>query len=138
MASPEVNTAVLKSAMAAWDACKGTDYTCWLDVTTDDMELQSLASGGYGLDFTRKSSTREEFLGYIEGLTSTHAMNYYRADKFVAEGDMVVAIGATSWTTRATGKRFDTPYVLICRFRDGKIFEMAEYYDTAQVAATLT
>lgn len=138
MSTLEENKAVLRDAIAKWDACKGSDYTCWLDVTTEDMELTSLAQGEHGLDFTRKSSSRADFLGYMEGLTGTHEMNFYRADRYIAEGDTVVAIGATSWTTKATGKSFDTPYVLVARFREGRIFELAEYYDTAQVAGTLT
>jgi len=137
MASPQENTEILKNAMSAWDACKGGNYGCWLDVTSEDMQLRSLAQGEHGLDFTRKAQTRDDFLRYMDGLTSSHDMNFYRADTFVAEGDMVVAIGATSWTTKATGKVFDTPYVLVARFQGGKIVELSEYYDTAQVAATL-
>ena len=136
--TPHQNTETLKAAMAAWHDCRGADFSCWLDVTTEDMQLQSLAQGEHGLDFTAKSTTRADFRRYMEGLTGSHSMNFYRADRFVAEGDTVVAIGATSWTTKATGKRFDTPYVLICRFRGDKICEIAEFYDTAQVAATLT
>ena len=137
MTTKDENTQVLRAAMAAWDRCKGADYGCWLAATTEDMQLTSLAEGEHGMDFTRKVTSREDFLRYMDGLTGTHAMNHYRADRFVAEGDTVVAIGSTSWTTKATGKSFDTPYVLVCRFRDGKICELAEYYDTAQVAATL-
>ncbi|MEM1273520.1 MAG: nuclear transport factor 2 family protein [Pseudomonadota bacterium] len=137
MATPQENTEILKTAIASWHACKGGDYGCWLDVTSEDMVLRSLAQGEHGLDFTRKAQTRDDFLRYMDGLTSSHEMNFYRADSFVAERDMVVAIGATSWTTKATGKVFDTPYVLVARFADKKIVELSEYYDTAQVAATL-
>lgn len=135
--SASENTETLRKAIAGWNACKGRSYDCWLDVVTEDVEMFSLADGQYGLPFTKRSASKAELGDYLNGLTDMHEMRAFRADRFVAEGSSVVAFGSASWTTRRTGRPFTTPIVLLAEFRDGKICELREFYDTAGVAASL-
>ena len=71
----------------------------------------------------------------MSGLIAMFEMIHYTVDFYVAEDDRVVAVGSTSWRNRETGEKFDTPKVDIVRFKDGKITEFFEIYDTAAVLA---
>lgn len=53
--------------------------------------------------------------------------------EYVAERDMVVAMGTYSGTYKATGKSFKTPMVHVWRVRDGSIVEFHQHTDTAVV-----
>lgn len=132
------NKATMRAAIEAWDACKASDTSCWTDIFADDVTLYSLARGGAGLGFTKAGTGRAAVAAYFEGLTGTFAMNHYRAQTYVAEGDTVVATGECSWTGRDSGQTFETPFALIATFQGGKIVEIHEFYDTARVSAALT
>ena len=71
----------------------------------------------------------------MSGLIAMFEMIHYTVDFYVAEDDRVVAVGSTSWRNRETGEKFDTPKADIVRFKDGKITEFFEIYDTAAVLA---
>lgn len=132
------NAEILKAAYAGWHACKGCTENYWDEFTTDDIELYSLAEGMPGNEFTKARKGREEFRAYLRGLTETMSMNSWSLPDTISEGDRVVGIGRTSWTSKKTGKTFDTPIVIVTRFRDGKICEYQEYYDTAKLADCLS
>ncbi|MGV6846766.1 MAG: nuclear transport factor 2 family protein [Marinibacterium sp.] len=130
------NVARLHEAWDKWDQTKGADTSMWEDYMTDDIRLFSLAEGSGPLDFTAERSGIEEVRRYLDGLTSVFAMDFWRIDETVAQGDTVVGLGVTGWTGRDSGKTFVTPVVIVTRWRDGRIYEYREYYDTAKVAAT--
>lgn len=133
----EHNIARAREAWTLWDETKGTDLSIWDDYMTDDVKLRSLADGEAGLPFTVERNGRDEIKDYLEGLTGNFQMIYWRLDDFIASGDRLVILGETSWTARETGKSFAVRVAMITRWRDGKMCEYSEFYDTARVAATL-
>lgn len=136
MSQEQVNVEILKKAFEVWDDSKGSDIDHWLGIVADDLDFRSLAEGGAGLEFTRRSCSKDDFIGYINGLVGQMDMLHYTVDEYIAQGDRVVAVGRTAWRNKATGKEFDTPKVDVVRFRDGQIVEFFELYDTAMVLAT--
>ena len=56
---------------------------------------------------------------------------------FVAEGDMVVALGEYGGTYNATGKRFSAPFAHVWTLRDGKVVRFQQYTDTALAQAAV-
>jgi uncharacterized protein len=62
-------------------------------------------------------------------------MIHYTTDEFIAEGDRVAMRGSTAWRSRKTGRVIDTPKADFVTFRDGKIVEFQEFYDTAVLMA---
>ncbi|MFY0308501.1 nuclear transport factor 2 family protein [Leisingera sp. D0M16] len=133
--SGQSNAEILREAMGRWNACKAGDLAMWDDYTSEDMCLRSLAEGGHGLDFSAARNGREELRSYLSELTSAFEMEHWTLEETVSEGDRVVGLGTTAWTCKATGKRVETPIAVVCRFRDGRICELHEFYDTASVAA---
>jgi ketosteroid isomerase-like protein len=58
------------------------------------------------------------------------------AQRFIAEGDMVVVEARGRGTTKA-GKPYDNTYCMVFRLANGKIEEVIEYSDTALIQAVL-
>jgi uncharacterized protein len=65
-------------------------------------------------------------------------MIHYTVDEYIAQDDAVFARGSTAWRNKKTGKTVDTPKADFWRFRDGKVVEFYEYYDTAGIIAAAT
>ena len=65
-------------------------------------------------------------------------MIHYVVDEFIAQGNRVVALASCSFRNKKTGKTLNTAKADIHGFRDGKICEFFEFYDTAQVISCAT
>lgn len=130
------NVAILREAFELWNETKGGSADHFLTIMADDVDFRSLAEGQKGIEFTERRSNKLGFVEYLTGLAETFEMIHYTVDEYIAQNDRVVAVGSTSWRNRATGKIFDTPKADIVRFKDGKIVEFFEFYDTAMVLAT--
>lgn len=129
--STETPVDILKRCYARWDETKGGCVDEWMDILADKIDFRSLAMGRPAAEFTGPRMSKEDVRGYFDGLCNGWAMDYYRIDHFVADGDMVCAVGSTAWTNKATGKKVDTQKVDFFRFKDGKVVSFFEYYDTA-------
>ena len=101
----------------------------------DDIRFGSIARGAAPLGFTQPISNKQALRGYFDGLLGDFAMIHYTIEDYVAEGDIVFVRCTTSWKSKKTGKPFETPKADFWRFRDGKVVEFYEFYDTAQVMA---
>jgi hypothetical protein len=136
--SIEMNVALLKDAYQRWHDTKAGSVDHWLNLMTDDVQFRSLAAGAVEMQFTRPSCCKDEVKQYFAGLTNEWEMIYYRVDEYIAQSDRVVALGQVSFKNKKTGKILVTPKADFHKFRDGKICEFFEFYDTAQALATAT
>lgn len=132
MSEESKNIEILKDAYRRWHETKAGSVDHWLHLMTDDVNFRSLAEGAKTMEFTRTSSCKDEVKHYFAGLTADWEMLYYRIDEYIAQGDRVVALGHVSFTNKRTGKILETPKADFHKFRDGKICEFFEFYDTAQ------
>jgi uncharacterized protein len=138
MSDENQNVASLKEAYRLWHDTKAGSVDHWLNLMTDDVKFRSLAQGAKPMEFTRTSSCKDEVKDYFAGLTADWKMIYYRIDEYIAQGDRVVALGHVSFTNKRTGKILETPKADFHKFRDGKICEFFEFYDTAQAITVAT
>lgn len=129
------NIAILKETYAAWDACKGSDPTVWTRHVAPAFLMHSLAGGAPPMEFTARVCCPADLDRYFEGLARDWSMNFFRIDRYVAQGNMVVAIGECSFTNRNTGKTVVTPKLDVFKFLHGQIVEVSELYDTAKTMA---
>lgn len=132
MSEESKNIEILKDAYRRWHETKAGSVDHWLHLMTDDVNFRSLAEGAKTMEFTRTSSCKDEVKHYFAGLTADWEMLYYRINEYIAQGDRVVALGHVSFTNKRTGKILETPKADFHKFRDGKICEFFEFYDTAQ------
>jgi ketosteroid isomerase-like protein len=138
MSTEDSNVTVLKEAYRQWHETKGGSVDHWLTLMTDDVKFRSLAEGTKPMEFTCTSSCKSDVQRYFAGLTEDWQMNYYRMDEYIAQGDRVVALGSCSFKHKKTGKILETPKADFHKFRDGKICEFFELYDTAQALGVAT
>jgi ketosteroid isomerase-like protein len=132
------NVASLKEAYRLWYDTKAGSVDHWLNLMTDDVKFRSLAEGAKTMEFTRTSTCKDEVKRYFAGLTGDWEMVYYRIDEYIAQGDSVVALGQVSFKNKHTGKILETPKADFHKFRNGKICEFFEFYDTAQAVERAT
>jgi ketosteroid isomerase-like protein len=134
--SEQANVELLKDAYARWHASKGGSVDHWMGLVADDIQFGSIARGEAPLGFTQLVSNKTALRGYFDGLLGDFSMIHYTVHDYVADGDIVFVRCTTSWQNKKTGKSFETPKADFWRFRDGKIVEFYEYFDTAQVMAS--
>ena len=137
MANPAQNVVTLKHAYRRWHETKGGSVQIWLDLVADDVRIRSLAGGAPGAEFTREVRSKEGFRQYFTGLLADWEMIHYTTDEFIADGDRVAVRGSTAWRHRKTGRVIETPKADFFTFRDGKIVDFHEFYDTAAMMAAL-
>ncbi|MDH3668409.1 MAG: nuclear transport factor 2 family protein [Paracoccaceae bacterium] len=128
--SDNSNVQTLKRCYDEWHETRGGSVDAWLDIVADDFNLRSMAEGRPGAEFTAPRETKEQLAEYLSGLTGGWNMEYYRVDRYIEDGDMVVALGSTAWTNKATGKRVDTLKADFWTFKDGKATSFLEFYDS--------
>ncbi len=138
MASTSDNVANLGQAYRQWHESKGASVQAWLDLMVDDVKCFSLAGGAPDAEFTARIDSKKDFERYFEGLRADWEMINYKTGDFIAEGERVAMRGSTAWRNRKTGKVVDTPKADFWTFRDGKIVEFHEFYDTAALFAAAT
>lgn len=129
------NVAKLQDAYRQWHDSKGGSVKVWLDLLADDVKIRSLADGAPAVKFTSAGDGKEQFKRYFDGLLADWEMINYKTRDFIAQDDRVAMLGSTSWRHRKTRREFDTPKADFWTFRDGKIVEFHELYDTAALIA---
>ena len=137
MATSSDNVARLREAYRVWHDSKGQSVQSWLDLLADTVRLRSLAEGRPGADFTREVKSKSEMMRYFTGLQQDWEMIHYTTDDFMVDGDRIVMRGSTGWRNRRTGRVLETRKADFVTFRDGKIVEFDEFYDTAAMVAAL-
>lgn len=133
MSQAEANKALLTDIYRQWHETRGGCVAELLCHFADDVNFGSLAEGAAPVAFTTRRIGKQELQGYFDGLTSAWAMDYYKIDDMIAEGDRVAVVCSTCWTNKATGKPAETPKVDVWQFQDGKAIAFYEYYDTAKL-----
>lgn len=135
MANEAENVALLKHAYGRWHDTKAGSVGDFLAIVDDHVLWGSIPRGQAPLEFATQYNSKSALHAYFDGLTTEWAMLHYTIDQYVADGDMVVARGSTSWKNKKSGKTFETPKVDVWRFKNGKAIEFYEYFDTATVMA---
>lgn len=128
----------LKAAYAAWDACKGADPNCWLDLLADDVSISSIANEARALSFAGERKTRSAAAAYFTGLAEHWTMVHWTPKSFVSDGDQIAVYAVCAWTSKLTGKTVETPSAHFWQFENGKATSVIEIFDSARVLAAAT
>ncbi|QRM29350.1 nuclear transport factor 2 family protein [Microvirga sp. VF16] len=132
------HVSILREAYTQWVDSRGSDCECWMNIIADDVSLGSLADGSPEVPFTARRDNRSGVRAYLEDLMRDWEMISHAMDEFIAQDDRVAVVGRAIWRHKGTGKVADTRKVDIWRFRDGKVIDFDEYYDTARLIAAAT
>jgi len=110
------------------------DGSRFLDSMADDICWTIIGSTAWSGTYRGKEEVQSKLL---RPLVAQFANRYTNAlHRIVAEGDFVV-IECRGRVMTKSGKPYNNTYCWVCRVADGKLKELAEYMDTALVAATL-
>jgi ketosteroid isomerase-like protein len=135
IAEENENVKKLRKAYQSWNDTLGESMTEWMDLMDDSIVFRSLAAGAPGLEFTLDCHGKEDMLRYFGGLKADWQMVHYTPAEFISEGDRVVVISTCSFVNRKTQKKMDTPKCDVFRFKNGKIVDFFEFYDTYRCLA---
>jgi len=135
MSKEAANVKILEEAYRLWDETRGGSVDHWIALFDESISFGSIPRGAAPMTFAKQYDRRGKVRAYFEGLLNDWTMVHFVIDEYVAQGDVVVARGTTSWTNKKTGKTVETPKVDFWRFRNGKAVEFYEYFDTALTAA---
>ena len=124
----------LQNAYHIWHETKGSSGKPWLDLMDDEVCIYSMGEEAPGLSFAKDRQSKEEVVEYLTGLLVDWTMVHWTPEIFVSEGDRIAMFGHTAWTNKATGKTAETRIAHLWKFRDGKIVEFTEVFDSARVA----
>jgi len=126
------NTKVVQDAYAAFG--RG-DITTLLGYMTDDVQWQPVIGTGTHVPFSGARTGKAAVAEFFKQVAETEDFEQFEPREFVAQGDMVVAIGHYRAKTKATGRTFDSPFAMVFTLRNGKIAAFREFTDSAAINA---
>ncbi len=128
------NLNVIKQAVEEWHASKGSNFEAWLSHAHDDIQMKSLGQGARGMHFPSSLSGKAAFADYLQGHHRQIELQSFEIAEYVEQDDRIAGFGTVSLAGRDTGKACTTDVALFARFKDGKIIELKEYFDTKRLA----
>jgi ketosteroid isomerase-like protein len=126
------NTKVVQDAYAAFG--RG-DIPTLLGYMTDDVQWQPVLGTGKHVPFSGERTGKAAVAEFFKIVAETEDFQQFEPREFVAQGDKVVAIGRYRAITKATGKTFESDFVMVFTLRGGKVAGFREFTDSAAVNA---
>ena len=118
----------------AFQGLARADPTAFLDAMADEITWiimgQSRVSGRY----EGKNAIQNDLVPTLFANFATEYRNY--AEEIIAERDRVVVLAQGEVKT-VRGEDYNNEYCFVFRMREGKVFEVREYCDTALAEARL-
>jgi ketosteroid isomerase-like protein len=122
------NTQMVKDAYAAF--LRG-DVNTVLSMLDDSVQWEG-AKGGEGVVPTSGLRRGRAAVGeFFSQVAANIDFELFEPQEYVAQGDMVVAIGKYAGKARPTGRAMSGDWAMVFSFRDGKITRFREFSDSA-------
>ena len=126
------NTKVVQDAYAAFG--RG-DIPALLGYMTDDIHWQPVIGTAKHVPFSGERKGKASVAEFFKRVAESEDFQQFEPREFVAQGDKVVAIGHYRAVTKATGKSFESDFVMVFTLRDGKVATFREFTDSAGINA---
>ena len=118
------NKQIIEAFYAAGD--RGDLDTC-LALLADDVMWTNIGSTKYSGTYAGKHALTTNLLGPVFGQLKAGIRSL--VDNMVAEGNYVV-VQSRGTAETSDGRAYNNTYCHVFKFRDGKISEVTEYFDT--------
>lgn len=128
--------AAVAEVQAAYGDFGRRDIPSLLNRLTDDV-VWTTPGAGSPIPNAGRLQGKAAVAQFFQGVSETLEFHDFDPKEFIANGDVVVAIGTWDATVRGTSVRIKDGFVMVFRLRGGKIAEFREYSDTRQYAAAL-
>jgi uncharacterized protein len=131
MMTTQTNKQLLQHAFAELSKGNGQAF---VDLWADDFCWTLTGSTSWSKTYSGKEAVRAQL---IQPLFSRFATQYTNtASRFIAEDDYVVVECKGNVMTKS-GVPYNNTYCYVCRFSEGKMRELTEYFDTELVTKAL-
>ena len=81
--------------------------------------------------FSGSRQGKDALIEFFEQLDEAEEFSQFEPKEFIAQGDKVVILGEFTANVKNTGKTYSAEWVHVTTFKDGKITEFQEFFDTA-------
>jgi len=125
----------VKLVQDAYAAFGRKDINGILERLTDDIDWQLFGPAELPTAGPRKG--KPEVKKFFEQVEQAWNFDRFEPRDFVAQGDVVVALGRYTGTSKATRKPFDAEFCHVFTVKNGKAVKFREYTDTANLIAAL-
>lgn len=132
--SEQDNVQVVKDVYAAFS--RG-DIAAILEAISDDAQIHHAGSPDAVPWGSRTYTGRSEWESFFRDLGATLEPEAFEPHTYVAQGEMVVALGDYRFRARATGTSFGSPWAMAWTFREGKPVDCRVYEDTETQASAV-
>lgn len=125
--SAAANKALVRHILEAYAQA---DLAPLLDAIHPDVTWTACGpSPFYG--FAGRHAGRAGVLAGMSKIATDYAMDQYRVAELIAEGDVVWMTANVEFTHRKSGTRMAFPLVSRWEMKDGQVFSLTEYFDSA-------
>jgi len=76
---------------------------------------------------------KENIVKHFSSIKGTTTRFMRKTNQFIEQGDLVVELGSLSCILTKTGKPFDTEYICLYRYKDGKITSYTIFEDSLKL-----
>jgi uncharacterized protein len=126
--SVQENVQTVKDGFAAY--ARG-DMQGLLALFAEDIEW---IVPGEGLPFAGTYRGLSEVADFFQKISEMLEVSLFEPREFVAQGDRVLVVGFERETVKATNRTFEEHWVFAFTFRNGKVTNVREYFDTLALA----
>lgn len=105
------------------------DIANLLDLYSDDVKWTTPKIDNAVFSGSRQG--KDALIEFFEQLGEAEEFSRFQPKEFIAQGDKVVILGEFTATVKNTGKTYSADWVHVTTFKDGKITEFQEFFDTA-------
>jgi ketosteroid isomerase-like protein len=126
------NTKIVQEAYAAF----GRRDIAGILATMDDAVVWRPAYGAAThLPFAGERRGKAAVGEFFRIIAEVQDFEVFEPREFVAQGDKVITLGHYTAKVKATGRRFDSDFVMVFTLRNGKLIHFQEFLDTASLNA---
>jgi ketosteroid isomerase-like protein len=126
------NIDIAKQAYA--DFSRG-DIPAVLEALDDGIEW---ITPGAGLPTAGVRHGKSEVAGFFKAVNEPWDFHAFEPREYLDAGDQLAVRGFYDSTSRQTGRRASSEWVMMWKFKDGKVTHFQEYTDTAALQDALT
>jgi ketosteroid isomerase-like protein len=127
--NPQDNVRIVQQA---YERFKNGNIHDLLNLVSDRVEWELPEVPGVEVSGIRKG--RNGVAEFFETLANTQEVVNFEPQQYIAQNDIVVALGRYSFRVKATRQVFDSDWAHVFTIRNGSIVRFQEFTDTAAVA----
>jgi hypothetical protein len=126
------NTKLVQDAYAAFG--RG-DIAALLGSFSDDIQWRPVTGAGKHVPFAGEQRGKAGVAEFFRRVADSEDFQVFEPREFVAQGDRVVALGHYRAKVKATGRVFDSDFVMAFTLKNGKVTHFQEFLDSAALNA---